>query len=169
MRNFLAITLALATCLAVPHPNIPATSSSDFSFLLNGEALDKLTLDERVNLRQALEVLVNDGGENAHQAQFIIAKLTEMEDNLVGKPSAFPVLHNSIFFFLSRLTCTLHFADHHQRVNWAKNVIHKIANKPEAKSSDSKYGLNLIFEDNFNSLDHSTWTHEITMSGGGNW
>lgn len=27
----------------------------------------------------------------------------------------------------------------------------------------------LIFEDNFDTLDHSKWRHEITMAGGGNW
>ena len=27
----------------------------------------------------------------------------------------------------------------------------------------------LIFEDNFDKLDFSTWNHELTMSGGGNW
>lgn len=28
---------------------------------------------------------------------------------------------------------------------------------------------NLIFEDNFDSLDYKMWKHEITLSGGGNW
>lgn len=27
----------------------------------------------------------------------------------------------------------------------------------------------LIFEDNFNSLDNSKWRHEVTLAGGGNW
>lgn len=27
----------------------------------------------------------------------------------------------------------------------------------------------LIFEDNFDTLDFDKWEHEITMSGGGNW
>jgi hypothetical protein len=27
----------------------------------------------------------------------------------------------------------------------------------------------LIFEDNFDTLDFRTWQHEITMAGGGNW
>lgn len=30
-------------------------------------------------------------------------------------------------------------------------------------------GGQLIFEDNFDSLDHSKWRHELTMSGGGNY
>jgi hypothetical protein len=28
---------------------------------------------------------------------------------------------------------------------------------------------NLIFEENFNSLDQSKWRHEVTMAGGGNY
>jgi hypothetical protein len=27
----------------------------------------------------------------------------------------------------------------------------------------------LIFEDNFNTLDQSRWRHEVTLAGGGNW
>ena len=27
----------------------------------------------------------------------------------------------------------------------------------------------LIFEDNFDTLNFTTWEHEITMGGGGNW
>lgn len=27
----------------------------------------------------------------------------------------------------------------------------------------------LIFEDNFDFLDHSRWKHEISLAGGGNW
>lgn len=27
----------------------------------------------------------------------------------------------------------------------------------------------LIFEDNFNTLDQSRWKHEISLAGGGNW
>lgn len=27
----------------------------------------------------------------------------------------------------------------------------------------------LIFEDNFDTLDHSKWTHEVSLAGGGNW
>ncbi len=28
---------------------------------------------------------------------------------------------------------------------------------------------NLIFEDNFDTLNFKTWEHELTMGGGGNW
>jgi len=27
----------------------------------------------------------------------------------------------------------------------------------------------LVFEDNFDELDMDTWSHDITMAGGGNW
>eukprot|EP00299_Pterocystis_sp_00344_P009834 c4263_g1_i1.p1 GENE.c4263_g1_i1~~c4263_g1_i1.p1 ORF type:complete len:358 (+),score=84.79 c4263_g1_i1:46-1119(+) len=30
-------------------------------------------------------------------------------------------------------------------------------------------GRTLIFSDDFNTLNHTVWSHEITMSGGGNW
>ena len=41
----------------------------------------------------------------------------------------------------------------------------------DSSSSSGQKGFtdNLIFEDNFDSLDLDTWQHEITMSGGGNW
>jgi hypothetical protein len=38
-----------------------------------------------------------------------------------------------------------------------------------SKAPSSICSGQLIFEDNFDTLDQSKWRHEITMAGGGNW
>lgn len=37
------------------------------------------------------------------------------------------------------------------------------------KAAEDDDGRKLIFADEFDSFDLSTWKHEITMAGGGNW
>ena len=47
-------------------------------------------------------------------------------------------------------------------MNFTKNTV--LAAFIQAAAADS-----LIWEDQFDFLDHSKWSHEITLSGGGNW
>ena len=43
----------------------------------------------------------------------------------------------------------------------------KVASVTQTTSGQVYAPGDLIFEDNFNTLDFETWQHEITMSGGG--
>eukprot|EP00301_Raphidiophrys_heterophryoidea_P025703 c8685_g1_i1.p1 GENE.c8685_g1_i1~~c8685_g1_i1.p1 ORF type:complete len:492 (+),score=111.31 c8685_g1_i1:69-1478(+) len=61
-----------------------------------------------------------------------------------------------------------------EAVNWAYETLQKTASSPKSQTKSgvpqvNHLGQQLIFSDEFDTLNNAVWSHEVTMSGGGNW